>query len=482
MGSQAGAVDMFNLQSGIHRQRFPAPLTPAQARKLKIKQLGTGEANVMTADMTQKYSSDNSKHAKEVTGLLVDSLNRAVVSCGLDGKIKFWDFMTGVLLYEIDWYPMTAITACRYHRESDLIAVSCDDLSIRVVDIETRKLIRELWGCVGQINDFCFSNDGRWIVAASMDSVIRVWDLPTGNLIDAIRVEGACTALAFSTTGEFLATAHADMVGINLWTNRTLFTHIPTRHISETEILQANQPTASGEGGLGLLEAAFEDVILDDNSPDQYAPTTEQLSQNMTTLSLVPRSRWQTLLNLDVIKERNKPKEPPKAPKKAPFFLPPLGGPKPSLSSEADDERVSAAEQSRITRMERHGAQGEITTLLQAGAKCHEYDPFVNQLKSLSPSAADIEIRSLNPLAVPNEFIAFVRALTTRLKQKLDYELIQAWMSVFLRVHGDVIVHDSELIEELKIWRFEQEKESRRLGSLIGYCSGVVGFLRSGRT
>lgn len=35
----------------------------------------------------------------------------------------------------------------------------------------------------------------------------------------------------------------------------------------------------------------------------------------------MPRTRWQTLLNLDTIKERNKPVEPPKAPEKTPFFL-----------------------------------------------------------------------------------------------------------------------------------------------------------------
>jgi U3 small nucleolar RNA-associated protein 21 len=40
----------------------------------------------------------------------------------------------------------------------------------------------------------------------------------------------------------------------------------------------------------------------------------------------MPRSRWQTLLNLDTIKARNKPKEAPKAPERAPFFLPTLPG------------------------------------------------------------------------------------------------------------------------------------------------------------
>ena len=63
----------------------------------------------------------------------------------------------------------------------------------------------------------CFSNDGRWAIAASADSIIRVWDLPTGHMIDAIVLQSPCRTLAFSGTGEFLATAHEDSVGVKIW-------------------------------------------------------------------------------------------------------------------------------------------------------------------------------------------------------------------------------------------------------------------------
>jgi U3 small nucleolar RNA-associated protein 21 len=48
---------------------------------------------------------------------------------------------------------MSAITGMVYNRASDLVALTCDDISIRVVDVETKKLVRELWGCQGKIND-----------------------------------------------------------------------------------------------------------------------------------------------------------------------------------------------------------------------------------------------------------------------------------------------------------------------------------------
>ena len=81
-----------------------------------------------------------------------------------------------------------------------------------------------------------------------------------------------------------------------------------------------------------------------------------------------------------------------------------------------------------------------------------------------------------------NELVAFVDALTYRLTQKRDYELVQAWMNVFLKCHSDAVSHDPELIDALRRWRMEQEQEARKLGELVAYCSGVVEFLRNPRT
>jgi U3 small nucleolar RNA-associated protein 21 len=134
-----------------------------------------------------------------------------------------------------------------------------------------------------------------------MDSVIRVWDLPTGHLIDAFRVASTCIALDFSVTGEFLATAHADGVGINIWNNKTIFSHGPQQSIDENDITEVSAPTASGENCTGTIEAAFSDEL---KAPEQarLLLTSEQLSSSLTTLSVIPKNTWQTLLNLDLIR------------------------------------------------------------------------------------------------------------------------------------------------------------------------------------
>jgi len=55
-------------------------------------------------------------------------------------------------------------------------------------------------------------------------------------------------------------------------------------------------------------------------------------------------------------------------------------------------------------------------------------------------------------------------------------------MTVFLRLHFDVVTEHESILEALRVWREVQERESSRLDGLVGYCGGVVGFLRSPRT
>jgi U3 small nucleolar RNA-associated protein 21 len=423
------------------------------------------------------FARGEGKHSKPVTGIVVDSLNKTVISCGDDGKVKFWDFSKGLLLQELDW-SLTSIRGMRYHRPSDLIAMSCDDGSIRVVDTETRKLVRELWGAKGAILDFSFSNDGRWIISASSDSVVRVYDLATGHLIEALKFRSQPVALAFSNTGEYLATAHEDSVGIHLWTNRTLFIHVPARQIAPDDVVEMDTPTASGEGGEGAIEGAFEEADLEDENEDITPSTIGQLSADLVTLSLVPKARWQTLLHLDTVRARNKPKEPPKKPEATPFFLPTLmdntTSENPPLLPVATKEPAS-----RISRIANPAAAATttFTSLLQTYSQTADPEPPLRYLSSLAPSAADMAIRTLDPAPPYTELVLFIRLLTARLKQRRDYELVQTWMAVVLRCHTSVVAESSEIRDALRTWKAESAIEGERVGNLVGYVRGVVGWV-----
>lgn len=110
---------------------------------------------------------------------------------------------------------------------------------------------------------------------------------------------------------------------------------------------------------------------------------------------------------------------------------------------------------------------------------------FIEHLKSLSPSSADLELRSLSVgdgSEDTNELLHFIHALTKRLEERRDYELNQAWMTVFLRLHFDIVMGSEALLSALQAWKTQQEQECNRLNDLVGYCGGVVSFLRNPRT
>lgn len=506
IGSDKGGIDMFNMQSGIHRQRFPARLTPMQAKQLRLDV--EKHDLIEEGDGKKKFYRGQGKHSAAVVGLAVDSLNKTVVSAGANGMIKLWNFHSGLLRDQIDWSSSTGILGMRFHRGSDLAAFSCTDGCIRVVDIGTCKLIRELWASRTpipelqrlKISDFSFSDDGHWMTGC-LGQLVFLWDLPTGHLVDAFKLKADCTTLAFSPTGEYLATATCDTVGVDIWTNRGLFAHVPTRAKSQKDLLSVinaaatQAPTASGEGGHNIVASPEADL----NNEEEIANSTalllddpiEDLSTDLLSLSLVPRSRWQNLLYLDLIRQRNKPLEAPKKPEKAPFFLPNLqqdrqAGPKSLPSSSNIGGTTSTTntvaeiekERSRVLKLAQSGSRSEFTNLLLASsANSATESDLIDHLKSLSPAAADIEIRSL----ASGEHVLFVHALTSTLQSKRNFELVQAWMSVFLKIHGDVVVADEELREALMRYREVLEVERRRLGKLVGNCNGLVGYLRAAR-
>ena len=87
----------------------------------------------------------------------------------------------------------------------------------------------------------------------------------------------------------------------------------------------------------------------------------------------------------------------------------------------------------------------------------------------------------MNPTGEANEFVLFIEALSQRLRQRKDYEVVQAWMAVFLKIHGEVLTNHVDTMRALEGWKQVQELESRRITSMVNYCSGVVSFLRSAR-
>jgi len=106
---------------------------------------------------------------------------------------------------------------------------------------------------------------------------------------------------------------------------------------------------------------------------------------------------------------------------------------------------------------------------------CVADEIFFNYAKMLSPAALDLELRSLVTL---DSLALFIHALSQRLNSHRDFEAVQALQNVFLRMHGDVLIANPEMLAELEQLTQVQQKESQRVLELIASSLGTLGFVR----
>jgi len=105
----------------------------------------------------------------------------------------------------------------------------------------------------------------------------------------------------------------------------------------------------------------------------------------------------------------------------------------------------------------------------------HTDEDFFNYVKALSPAALDLEIRSLLTL---ESLALFLHALTQRLHSRKDFEAVEAMLKVFLGMHSEVLIANSELMNVLEEVEKVHRKESQRVLELVTSSLGTLGFVR----
>lgn len=569
VGSVGGAIFQYNMQSGDKRGSFPTAATP-KGKLIRALTL-PGSTLVVNEDTTAAHAHDG-----PVSAVVVDALNQTVVSGGIDGQLKFWDFKSHALVFELS--VASPVTQMELHRDSNLLAVACDDQVLRVFDVSTKKLVRRFRGHSHRLTDMHFSADARWLFSSSADASLRVWDLPTGKCVDWVKFHKPVTGLAVSPTGEFLATTHVGHVGIYLWANRGFFMDVfldaepqqptlmdmpvPLNEVDNADELgfgSEQNPQLSVDSGGDDDDAARKAVaaaVKAAGGTDASVSTASvaPLGDSLITLSTAPRALWHSLFNLELIKKRNKPIEPPKAPEKAPFFLPtmrtdnvkptfvPVGpataeGSKTAPTTTAattlkapTSKKSDAAEENEDdTEMEGWGVgdddeawgdddpvaadddDNEATkdpssTAIASGSRIYKSTGMVTSrcklatlladaasrapthatagplqltrfhgvavyLQTLSASAVDVELSTLCMGAFDSDGKALLALFLLCLKEEMatqrNFQVLQAYLNRFLKLHEDLLVGDAGLLAQVDELCTLQQQQWEHLQKLL---------------
>ncbi|BFG14350.1 hypothetical protein CerSpe_006240 [Prunus speciosa] len=464
LGTADGWIERFNLQSGMSRGSY----LDTSARR-------------------------SFAHDGEVVGIACDSTNTLMISAGYHGDIKVWNFKGRDVISR--WEIGCSVVKIVYNRLNGLLAVVADDLIIRLFDVVASRIVRKFEGHTDRVTDMCFSEDGKWLLSSSMDGSLRVWDVILARQIDALHVDVSITALSLSPNMDVLATAHVDQNGVYLWVNQSMFSGASKvdSYASGKEVVSVKLPSVSSTKG-SQNEDFDEPIAENPQSKDALAFTTRDLQiPDLVTLSLLPKSQWQSLINLDIIKERNKPIEPPKKPERAPFFLPSV----PSISGDilfkpsGSAEEEAKGDEVEDTRIKSGLAPSQFVQLLHSSAEMKNFSAFTDYIKSLSPSTLDMELRMLQ-IVDEDEQEPEKRPELFSIELLLDYfihetscrnnfDFVQAVIKVFLKIHGETIRCQSRLQDKARKLLDIQSKTWQKVENLFQSTSCVVAFLSNSR-
>ena len=520
VGTAGGKIYKYNVQSGQPRGCFPPEVdnhgpsgktapgnisrTLRQLEKdsrVSNRKANTNQRELDAVELERQEKARRAKltkasHTRSVTGLAVDAMNKTLISAGSDAKLILWNFSSHAPHRKSPYTLPSPARKLVYVRESDMAAIALDDYAIFLFDCTSLNVVRRL-GITGSrarhngpITDMAFSPDGRSLYTSSLDSTIRLWDVPTSSCTDWMSFESAPTSVSVSPTGEFLATTHSKSLGISLWSDRSFYQTIHTdgKHIDRP--FQMDEPLPLAESWETETKAAEPSETYhakgQANEEEKSRGPVKSKEPGLITLSGLPAAHWKNLFHLELVKERNKPKEPPKKPPSAPFFLQWRIGeevagqqkdddPKAIESAsnekeelwasawtddndgdtlgtevigtskrEADSNKIDLPQKKR-TKISRY--RSELATILEerpGNSETSSYQGATEYVARLGPSAIDVELSSLcaGMHDLEEGLPLLCKAcdwLLECVQSRERFEAVNAYLHRFLHLHGSVI-------------------------------------------
>jgi hypothetical protein len=270
--------------------------------------------------------------------------------------------------------------------------------------------------------------------------------------------------------------------------------------------------TPVDENGVPCIKALHQRVSIESSSAAASSQSggtaggAPAVTAPLITLSGVSRAVWTDLDKLDVIRQRNAPKQAPKKPVLAPFFLASAADvngfevkPDAKALGLVEDVVVDDAAARRAaarSRIVKSGAAREKSSLIRAaeadvelanGASLADANKTANidatavdagavassrvlqLLKGMGASSLDAALQEVgaHPAYEVEELAVVLDAFALALQRREDFEFVQAVMHRFLQLHGGTISSNEPLVARLRRLRRHQTRLWRRLESAL---------------
>jgi WD40 repeat protein len=181
-------------------------------------------------------------HSDFVFSVAFSPDGKLLASGSFDASVKLWDVKKGALFRTLAGHRGHVMPVV-FSPDGKTLASSGDDATIKVWDTATGALLRTLTGHSERVRSVVFSPNGKLVASGSDDASVRLWDAETGRLVRKImpvdpllrllspvgkklfdlEFDGhsyGIDSVAFSPDGKILASASVDPV-VKLWNVET---------------------------------------------------------------------------------------------------------------------------------------------------------------------------------------------------------------------------------------------------------------------
>ena len=173
----------------------------------EVVNVATGKQTVLAGQNPACYSADAPSPAFSGDG-------KAVVWSTFCGSIVVWNPQTSARVATVD--DKTEVSALALDPAGAHLTVASWNGSVTIIDLHTMKAVLHLVAGTQAVSGVAYSPDGRWIVTASNDGNVRVWDAKTGQLLRVDLHPVAAQTLAFGPGARTIATGDAQGV-VRVW-------------------------------------------------------------------------------------------------------------------------------------------------------------------------------------------------------------------------------------------------------------------------
>lgn len=142
------------------------------------------------------------------------------------------------------------------------------------------------------------------------------------------------------------------------------------------------------------------------------------------------------------------------------------------------EEQLSASKRLRLSQLQ---PKSEFQECLDHCAASGDYTALMELLKTLGPSAISAEFHMLGPEGGGQlkQLMDMIHFFKFQLESRRDYEMVQAYLQVFIKIHGEAISKNDDLRMEAVAFLEVQKETWTRIENLLNQSLCLVNYIKS---